>query len=465
MEEVLQKNGKRCADSNGEIEKPLSVLPQISAEENLRLESIYKQSQIAVQLVKQKQKKQRLNNTVINSKEDDTEIEEGKLKDNDTGKEAKKDRLPKRKVALLISYCGTGYHGMQINPNAPTIELDLHKALALSKAVAADNQMAPNKVSFVRCARTDRGVHAGANLVSLKMIIEDVDIIAKINSFLPKQIRVWKFVRTRNNFHAKNECDSRIYEYLLPTYCLLPCDPSLYPYSTIAAESKIDPAEVYERRKQFDIIELEKESLESIAQKRKYRINATTLAKLREILKEFEGTKKHHNFTVGKTFKDHSAQRYIMSFSASDPFVKDNMEWISCKVHGQAFMLHQIRKMIGFAIMVKFVTIKFKVIRTNTPVSVMQYMFGETRVNIPKAPSLTLLLERPVFSHYNEKNPASVISFDQYESEILKFKDEFIYERFVREEIETVLFHHNHRDILTNGRGWLIVTLTLTRGG
>ena len=28
----------------------------------------------------------------------------------------KTDKLPKRKVALLMGYCGTGYQGMQINP-------------------------------------------------------------------------------------------------------------------------------------------------------------------------------------------------------------------------------------------------------------------------------------------------------------------------------------------------------------
>lgn len=50
------------------------------------------------------------------------------------------------------------------------------------------------------------------------MIIEDENVVEKINSFLPNGIRVWGFVRTRNNFHAKNACDSRVYEYLIPTY-------------------------------------------------------------------------------------------------------------------------------------------------------------------------------------------------------------------------------------------------------
>jgi tRNA pseudouridine38-40 synthase len=173
----------------------------------------------------------------------------------------------------------------------------------------------PTKVSFVRCARTDKGVHASANLVSLKMIIEDDKIIEKINSYLPEQIRVWNFVRTRNNFHAKNACDSRIYEYLLPTYSLIKCDGTLYPYSAVAIDEGVDPSEVYKIRNRFEVIEVSQDSKEQVLKRREYRIDNTALNTLRMILKKFEGTKNQHNFTVGKTFADSSSKRYILSFT------------------------------------------------------------------------------------------------------------------------------------------------------
>lgn len=89
-----------------------------------------------------------------------------------------------------------------------------------------------------RAARTDAGVHAAGNVVSLKMILEpplidpaqpsssDADaltgppstpeqLVATINSFLPPQIRLWSFLRTRGTFNARKECDSRRYEYLV----------------------------------------------------------------------------------------------------------------------------------------------------------------------------------------------------------------------------------------------------------
>lgn len=77
-----------------------------------------------------------------------------------------KREYPKRKVALLFSYCGTGYNGMQINPNVASIELDLHKALAESGAVLPENAMNPTKNQFMRCARTDKGVLLILSLLS-----------------------------------------------------------------------------------------------------------------------------------------------------------------------------------------------------------------------------------------------------------------------------------------------------------
>ena len=53
------------------------------------------------------------------------------------------------------------------------------------------------QVNLGRAARTDAGVHAAGNLVSLKMItaVPGVpDIVAHINAELPSEIRVWGYV-------------------------------------------------------------------------------------------------------------------------------------------------------------------------------------------------------------------------------------------------------------------------------
>jgi tRNA pseudouridine38-40 synthase len=63
-----------------------------------------------------------------------------------------------------------------------------------------------SQVSLARAARTDAGVHAAGNVVSLKMIITIPgvrDIVARVNEELPSDIRLWGYVRTQNSFNAR----------------------------------------------------------------------------------------------------------------------------------------------------------------------------------------------------------------------------------------------------------------------
>lgn len=61
-------------------------------------------------------------------------------------------------------------------------------------------------------------------------------------------------------------------------------------------------------------------------------------------------------------------------------------------------------------------------VRTGTPLSLIPKTFEADKINIPKAPALGLLLERPVFHLYNNRM-ASVenrnsIDFDVYKVKI-----------------------------------------------
>lgn len=87
-----------------------------------------------------------------------------------------------------------------------TIEGVLFDALVRVGAVSSDNADDPTKVSLGRAARTDAGVHAAGNLVSLKLITQIPgvsDVVAAINNLLPPEIRVWGIVRVQNSFHAR----------------------------------------------------------------------------------------------------------------------------------------------------------------------------------------------------------------------------------------------------------------------
>ncbi|KAI8721271.1 PseudoU-synth-1 domain-containing protein [Fusarium sp. LHS14.1] len=469
---------------------------------------------------------------------------DGESSNNPFSKEeiAAEERRPKRKVAVMIGYAGTGYKGMQVNGNEKTIEADLFKAFVAAGAISKANADDPKKSSLVRCARTDKGVHAAGNVISLKLIIEDEDIIEKINAELPEQIRIWGIQRTNNAFSCYQTCDSRWYEYLMPSYCLLPPHPETFlgrKLTELAKEhgvedelaasmedvkdfwseveekeikpilARLDPetkATVMERMHVAEEAEPEADKepakaeekpasedkpateapaaetaaetttetteaaadpdamqtdsiLEShkpknrelgpvdfalrdikaayVAAKRRYRISTGRLERLQEALNKYNGTRNFHNYTVQKSYFDASAKRHIKSFVVNPkPIIINNTEWLSLKVHGQSFMMHQIRKMVGLASLI---------VRCGTPLKRMDESYQNQKMAIPKAPGLGLLLERPVFHNYNRKATESLgreaIDFGNYEEKIQEFKDKQIYTRIFSVEEKENSFH------------------------
>jgi tRNA pseudouridine38-40 synthase len=449
------------------------------------------------------------------------------------------ERRPKRKVAVMLGYSGTGYKGMQIDNKQKTIEGDLFNAFVAAGAISKANADDPKKSSLVRCARTDKGVHAAGNVISLKLIIEEDDIVEKINSHLTEQIRVWGIQRTIGSFSCYQACDSRWYEYLIPTHAFLPPHPSSFLGKKLEeyAEEK-DDVEAYRKRQaevadfwaqtevkyikpivdslddsirplvQEALYNVEavdapegdalidasldtakpddgepmaidkptdevKETIDAIKKqepnltfdsetdgsvplpsskvnlsaleeavkalkaayisaKKAYRISPERQARVQAALDNYLGTHKFHNYTVQKKFNDKSAQRYIKSFKvAPTPIIINDTEWLSLKVHGQSFMMHQIRKMVGMVALT---------VRCGTHPKFMEESFGNVIVRIPKAPGLGLLLERPVFDSYNEKQAKmhgrESVDFNKYNKEIEEFKEREIYQRIFREEAQ-----------------------------
>ncbi|ORY85105.1 pseudouridine synthase, partial [Protomyces lactucae-debilis] len=390
----------------------------------------------------------------------------------------KEDRKPKRKVACMIGYCGTGYSGMQFNTPQKTIEGTLFAAFVKAGAISADNANDPKKVSLLRAARTDKGVHAACNVISLKLIVEEAGMLDKINSCLPAEIRLWKIVRTMNSFNPRTSCDSRRYEYLIPTSVFIPSRPGdalsdrahEFNQNTLLKDSastfwaeldahlqQLRQSEAYcritddttdlgnialdrsipDEEKPAAAAKMKREKMlrEAVhAYKRAYRISPERLTAIRQTLAIYEGTKNFHNYTIGQEFKQASSKRVIRSFDASEPFLIDGTEWFSLKIHGQSFMLHQIRKMVAMVMLVML---------SGCPLDRMQKTFGPTKVNIPKAPSLGLLLERPVFEQYGLRaieNGKEALNVDDMADEMQSFKHKYIYDKLYAEEISENTF-------------------------
>ncbi|XP_007953244.2 tRNA pseudouridine synthase A [Orycteropus afer afer] len=267
-------------------------------------------------------------------------------------------KLPKRKVVLLLAYSGKGYHGMQRNVGSSqfrTIEDDLVSALVQSGCIPESHGEDMKKMSFQRCARTDKGVSAAGQVVSLKVwLIED--ILEKINSHLPSHIRILGLKRVTGGFNSKNRCDARTYCYMLPTFAFA--------------------------HKDQDV------------QDESFRLRAETLRRVNELLACFCGTHSFHNFTSQKGPQEPSARRYILEMQCGEPFVRDGLEFAIITVKGQSFLMHQIRKMVGLVV---------AIVRGHAPESLLARSWGPTKVDVPKAPGLGLVLERVHFDKYNQR--------------------------------------------------------------
>jgi tRNA pseudouridine38-40 synthase len=167
-----------------------------------------------------------------------------------------------------------------------------------------------------------------------------------------------------------------------------------------------------------------------ITAKKAYRISASRRQRVQEALDCYIGTRNFHNYTIQKAFSDPSAKRVIRSFKVgANPIIINDTEWLSLKVHGQSFMMHQIRKMVAMAALV---------VRCGASKDIIRESYGPANISIPKAPGLGLLLERPVFDSYNERAVREYsrekLDFDKYQKEMDEFKQREIYDRIFREE-------------------------------
>jgi tRNA pseudouridine38/39 synthase len=156
---------------------------------------------------------------------------------------------PTRKIALKFSYAGMGYGGLAWQEGQtplPTVEGVLFTALAKARLVDPDGGL--EGCGWERCGRTDRGVSAAGQVVSLyvrssnrrsstpakaphanedapKGVLDDDNVSAlrvterdirylhTLNAILPPSIRVYAWAPVASTFSARFSCRTRHYKY------------------------------------------------------------------------------------------------------------------------------------------------------------------------------------------------------------------------------------------------------------
>jgi len=112
---------------------------------------------------------------------------------------------------LQCSYKGTNYHGWQIQPNAISVQEVFEDALS---------KILREKIAVVGAGRTDTGVHASFFILHFDVnsqFNENLDLVYKLNSFLPSDIAVQKIWPVNKELHARFSAVSRTYKYYIST--------------------------------------------------------------------------------------------------------------------------------------------------------------------------------------------------------------------------------------------------------
>lgn len=117
------------------------------------------------------------------------------------------------KYLLKLSYCGTGFAGFQVQPNAPTVQAELTRAAEKIFTV-------PCRITG--CSRTDSGVHAYEYFATLEPAeggakIPPEKLPRALGSVLPDSIAVMAAKAVEDGFAVRRAVEGKEYVYILWT--------------------------------------------------------------------------------------------------------------------------------------------------------------------------------------------------------------------------------------------------------
>ena len=125
-----------------------------------------------------------------------------------------------RHVLLQICYLGWDHDGFTIQDNTVnTIEFYLFEALRKTCLIECRE-----KSNYHRCGRTDKGVSAFCQVISIDLRskqngiehcddVDEFDYCKLLNSVLPKSIRCISWIPVNDGFSARFNCQMRTYKY------------------------------------------------------------------------------------------------------------------------------------------------------------------------------------------------------------------------------------------------------------
>ncbi len=112
------------------------------------------------------------------------------------------------KIALIMEYDGTHYHGFQLQTNLPTIQGEIERALW---------KLTGEKSRVMAASRTDAGTHAKGQMASFRTrsSLPIPTFVKGLNYYLPREIAVKAAFRINDSFDVRRRALSREYNYYI----------------------------------------------------------------------------------------------------------------------------------------------------------------------------------------------------------------------------------------------------------
>lgn len=109
---------------------------------------------------------------------------------------------------VTLAFDGSKYSGWQFQKNAPTVQGTLTECA---------ERFFSSSVTVTGCSRTDSKVHAENYVCNIKTsaVISPHGIVKGLNCILPSDIAIKDCEETDENFHARYDCKSKEYRYII----------------------------------------------------------------------------------------------------------------------------------------------------------------------------------------------------------------------------------------------------------
>ena len=297
--------------------------------------------------------------------------------------EAEYGNRKKRKTAIVCSFVGSKYYGLQMDKSSPlpTIEYHISKAMNKVGVVIESNRDDLAKIGWSRSSRTDKGVHAARVVLSGKLELDEdkwlrsdgalPDLAAQLSQELPSDIKVISTLKVNQGFRAREAGHWREYEYLMPVSVLTgSIDVPDSPHNGRSADLPPTAEEAISRLN--NVLSLMEGSLsfhnfhklspKALRETQRGDEQAKSAAReAQDAGKKEEGrsqvSERSHYFFEPWIMRDRAVQektRTVIYRCRADPDVArvGDQEMIIVRLVGQSFLLHQIRLMMGCAILI-----------------------------------------------------------------------------------------------------------------